>query len=332
MPTDEFERYMSGAATPHDPARILTCEGLRLMQQNVTALAELRARHERLMAESLQLQQEMVDFCDGFRDAVRDVVSRTPLDVSRTQRRAACIDDEPTDAPLLPPPLVPQQVTAGGGANRRSVSDVLSQCTATIVCMNSSSDVIATRPELVHPINRDEFAMISEDDETCHSKSFPEQIVSPSQVGHSTNNQLVSDATLQSSNLLDGTISHDEKVRNAAGSDRGYSDVAAPFVDVPPPMMDGGALQESGLDGLVTRGLDDVVQLEVAADSASFDDPFMALGKSTGSLTSLITDFDSTAASFEIDSATTEDPNASSTSLPVATSHPGAVSDANITL
>jgi len=69
---EDFERYMSGAATPHDPSRVITsCDGLRLMRQNVTALVELRQRQERLMAEAMQLQQDMVDFCNSTRDQVR---------------------------------------------------------------------------------------------------------------------------------------------------------------------------------------------------------------------------------------------------------------------
>jgi len=49
---------------------ITTCDGLRLMQQNVAALVDLRARQERLMAEAMQLQQDMVDFCAATRQQV----------------------------------------------------------------------------------------------------------------------------------------------------------------------------------------------------------------------------------------------------------------------
>jgi len=68
---EDFDRYMSGAATPHDPSHVITtCDGLRLMQQNVAVLVELRASQERLMAEAMQLQQDMVDFCAATRDQV----------------------------------------------------------------------------------------------------------------------------------------------------------------------------------------------------------------------------------------------------------------------
>ncbi len=38
------------------------CVGLRLMQQNMAALAEIKERQEKLMGDALQLQQDMLDF------------------------------------------------------------------------------------------------------------------------------------------------------------------------------------------------------------------------------------------------------------------------------
>ena len=57
MTEDEFKRYMSGEIVPHDPTRQYSCEGLHLMHQNLQTLTELNGRHEKLMAEALQLQQ-----------------------------------------------------------------------------------------------------------------------------------------------------------------------------------------------------------------------------------------------------------------------------------
>lgn len=133
MPPDEFDRYMSGEAIPHDPTKVYTCEGLRLMHENMLALSDLKSRQERLMAEALQLQQDMVDFCTGFRSEVQAVRHRTPLTV-RPRRTKVNLDEEPLGGEFLPPPIQPQVVGAC-----RSVSEVLSQCTATIVCTNSTN-------------------------------------------------------------------------------------------------------------------------------------------------------------------------------------------------
>jgi hypothetical protein len=139
---EDFERYMSGAAVPHDPAHIVTtCEGLRLMRENLTALSELRARQERLMAEALQLQQDMVDFCGGVRDQVETILKRTPLDL-RPRRAAANLDDEPSpgDADRLPPPLQPQiLVPMTGSTMSRSLSDLFNNGTKTISCTNAAT-------------------------------------------------------------------------------------------------------------------------------------------------------------------------------------------------
>jgi len=133
---------MSGAAVPHDPAHIVTtCEGLRLMRENLLALSELRARQERLMSEALQLQQDMVDFCSGVNDQVQTLLARTPLDL-RPRRAAANLDDEPSpsDADRLPPPLLPQiMVPLTGSTMSRSLSDLFNSGTKTISCTNTSS-------------------------------------------------------------------------------------------------------------------------------------------------------------------------------------------------
>jgi len=139
---EDFERYMSGAATPHDPSQVITtCDGLRLMQQNVAALVDLRARQERLMAEAMQLQQDMVDFCAATREQVAALLARTPLDL-RPRRTKVNLDDDPesTEAERLPPPLQPQLVNHGtttSGTMCRSLSDFLSNITET-TCTNSS--------------------------------------------------------------------------------------------------------------------------------------------------------------------------------------------------
>jgi len=132
---------MSGAATPHDPSQVITtCDGLKLMQQNVAALVDLRARQERLMAEAMQLQQDMVDFCTATREQVAALLARTPLEL-RPRRAKVNLDDDPesTEAERLPPPLQPQVVTRGGTPSGmcRSLSDFLSNLTETS-CTNSS--------------------------------------------------------------------------------------------------------------------------------------------------------------------------------------------------
>jgi hypothetical protein len=149
---EDFERYMSGAAVPHDPAHIVTtCEGLRLMRENIATLGDLRARQERLMAEAMQLQQDMVDFCNGIRDQVDALLARTPLDL-RPRRAAANLDDEPpqSDADRLPPPLQPQKVivaAAGGSTMSRSLSDIFSNGMKTISCTNATQDIESTNKQ-----------------------------------------------------------------------------------------------------------------------------------------------------------------------------------------
>ena len=122
MTEDEFKRYMSGEIVPHDPTRQYSCEGLHLMHQNLQTLTELNGRHEKLMAEALQLQQEMNDFKESFSKQIEDVINdticshagsgdleRTPL-IIKPRKLRVDIDEENSEAERLPSPLTPEVV------------------------------------------------------------------------------------------------------------------------------------------------------------------------------------------------------------------------------
>ena len=113
IPEEEYRRYMTGEAVPHDPSKVGSCEGLQLMQQNLSSLGQLRDRQEKLMAEALQLQQDMVHFKDNFRQEIQDVLSRTPLTI-KPRKQKVNIDEETSDADRLPPPLLPQVIDSRG--------------------------------------------------------------------------------------------------------------------------------------------------------------------------------------------------------------------------
>ena len=57
MNQEDFERYMSGEALPHDRNQPYMCEGLRLMYQNLQTLAELRQRHDKVRTKAGLLQK-----------------------------------------------------------------------------------------------------------------------------------------------------------------------------------------------------------------------------------------------------------------------------------
>ncbi|XP_078609701.1 rab5 GDP/GTP exchange factor-like [Branchiostoma floridae x Branchiostoma japonicum] len=146
---EEFDRYMSGEAVPpkpqqNDQADGYTCEGLILMQENIKGLKELNAKHDKLMDDAKQLQDEMKGFRDGVIKQIQDVLKRTPLDIKPRQPlqlagtpdspiqqdlllspstvgyplaaaagvQAVTLDTENEDNLNLPPPLVPQVVSS----------------------------------------------------------------------------------------------------------------------------------------------------------------------------------------------------------------------------
>jgi hypothetical protein len=111
MPQEEFDRYMSGEAIPHDPTKQYSCEGLRLMHQNLSSLADLRSQLECLMAEAMQLQQDNLDFKENFKKEIGDVLARTPLVIKPRKVKVNIDEDDGSDvSSRLPPPLMPSVV------------------------------------------------------------------------------------------------------------------------------------------------------------------------------------------------------------------------------
>lgn len=109
MCEDEFERYMSGELVPADQSDGYVCDGLRLMYQNLSMLSDLKQRHEKVMAEALQLQQEMTDFREKFKKEVRAVIARTPWTI-KPRKTKVDLDAESPGQDLLPPPILPEVV------------------------------------------------------------------------------------------------------------------------------------------------------------------------------------------------------------------------------
>lgn len=286
---EDFERYMSGAAVPHDPAHIVTtCEGLRLMRENLSALTELRTRQERLMAEALQLQQDMVDFCSGINDQVQAVLARAPLDL-RPRRAAANLDDEPcpSDADRLPPPLQPQVVVPMTGSTMsRSLSDLFNNGTKTISCTNAAS--------VLQPMDTNEEA----NDEPNEAEDAGTRA-----------SQAEAEVGRRLSDVED--IGEKRDALSAVVAD-GVTEVAATVGD-----------DESGLSRAEDSGsvcslmLDGTMMTMNDTELSLLDDPFIALGAATGDRDSLSEDADalldseptqvdvsdSTAASVEKDNA-----------------------------
>ncbi|KAK7088178.1 rab5 GDP/GTP exchange factor-like [Littorina saxatilis] len=132
----EYDRYMSGEATPPGSSGEHICEGLRLMQHNLNSLTDLKQRQERVMAEALQLQQDMKDFSQNFNKEIADVLQRTPLTI-RPRKVKVDLDAEVSDSceANLPSPLQP--LPCGGVATGTAVS----------VAMNADT----TAPNVVDP-------------------------------------------------------------------------------------------------------------------------------------------------------------------------------------
>ena len=90
--------------------------GLRLMQENLRAIEEIKVRQEKLNGEALQLQQDMLDFRDEFQRQIKAVLERTPLTIRPRKTKVDLDEMDNVEEELLPPPMTPQ-VMAGASEN-----------------------------------------------------------------------------------------------------------------------------------------------------------------------------------------------------------------------
>ena len=97
---------MSGEAIPPSSGNQYICEGLQLMYDNVKTRADLRQRQEKVMAEALQLQQDIKDFKENFKQEVQSVLQRAPL-IIKPRKVKVDLDEDSESLDQLPSPLLP---------------------------------------------------------------------------------------------------------------------------------------------------------------------------------------------------------------------------------
>lgn len=108
---DEFERYMSGQASP----RYSTSEGEGLhsgetnpvlvqLNHNLELLSGLCSRQEALMKSAQSLQADLLSWSEDVQREVHDILQKYPLDIPST---VSAIDANNMDD-NLPSPLKPQ--------------------------------------------------------------------------------------------------------------------------------------------------------------------------------------------------------------------------------
>ncbi|XP_051540386.1 rab5 GDP/GTP exchange factor-like isoform X4 [Myxocyprinus asiaticus] len=109
---EEFERYMSGQASPRrqdNPAWPQTGSrinpALSQIHHNLSVLSNLEKRQQQVIEGAQSLQTELAEWQDSVAREVQEILERYPLEI---KPRASAIDAENVENDRLPPPLQPQ--------------------------------------------------------------------------------------------------------------------------------------------------------------------------------------------------------------------------------
>ncbi|KAF1378197.1 hypothetical protein PFLUV_G00187990 [Perca fluviatilis] len=114
---EEFERYMSGQASPRcnssegdwahaDQAPTATNPVLAQLNHNLEVLSGLSSRQESLMEAARSLQADLLSWPQSVQREVNGILEKYPLEV--LSRTVSAIDANNVDNDNLPPPLTPQ--------------------------------------------------------------------------------------------------------------------------------------------------------------------------------------------------------------------------------
>ncbi|XP_073730472.1 rab5 GDP/GTP exchange factor isoform X2 [Misgurnus anguillicaudatus] len=110
---EDFERYMSGQASPRRPDNPAGWPQtgsnvnpvLSQIHQNLSVLSNLEKRQQQVIEEAQSLQTELAEWQDSVAREVQEILERYPLEI---KPRASAIDAENVENDKLPPPLQPQ--------------------------------------------------------------------------------------------------------------------------------------------------------------------------------------------------------------------------------
>ncbi|KAI1903494.1 hypothetical protein AGOR_G00027770 [Albula goreensis] len=121
LSVEDFERYMSGQASPRrqeaeapwPPAG--PCGGggtgtspcLTQVYQNLDLLAGLGARQERVLEGARTLESDLINWQESVEREVQEILEKFPLEI-RPPASASAIDSDNVENDRLPPPLQPQ--------------------------------------------------------------------------------------------------------------------------------------------------------------------------------------------------------------------------------
>jgi len=127
LPQSEFDSFMSGEIPPGSwGSTLIMCEGIQSVNSSLASMKELEVLQANIVSECERLEKEMQEFQSFISTEVARVMANTEYTI-REPKKPVTVDalSPQTEENLLPPPLLPQNLTPAASTSSLDNMDLM---------------------------------------------------------------------------------------------------------------------------------------------------------------------------------------------------------------